>query len=75
MRLCAAPVVRLEGPFGHKITILPSNETIRLNVRSLCVKKPQAFLVRFTRVDGELRAAHLAVSISDFLQQEMPHER
>ena len=37
VRLCAAPVVGLEGPFGHKITILPSNETIRLNARfSLC---------------------------------------
>lgn len=39
MRLRSAPVVGLEGPFGHCSRILPSNETIRLNASSTCVKK------------------------------------
>src|SRR5213075_3014543 len=36
MGLGAAPIVGLKGPFGHKITILPSNETVRLNACLIC---------------------------------------
>jgi hypothetical protein len=47
VRLCSAPVIGLEGPFGHMITILPSSETIRLNASLSGVKKPRA-LARLT---------------------------
>jgi len=39
VRFSSASVIGLESPFGHKCTILPSNETIRLNASPLCVKK------------------------------------
>jgi len=43
MRLGTASVVRLEGPLGHMIAFLPSNETVRLNGRLFTVKKRRLF--------------------------------
>lgn len=64
VRLCSASVVGLEGPFGHMITILPSNETIRLNASLAGVKKR-----RGARSQRSLDRRALNLKLASYLYQ------
>ena len=73
VRFCAAPVVRLEGPLGHKLTILPSNETIRLNACLAGVKKRRAIWGRFEIVAASIPRRDSTVRrLSDYSKPSGP---